>query len=349
VKVLITADLHIHPHKNSTDRLYDGIKVLEWINETAIENGCRYIICVGDLFQDRQKIYVLTYQKVFECFKKYSSMTSWKLLLGNHDLWFAEKWDISSVYPLSALPNVEVISKPCSQEIDGQWFDWLPFVKNPLKAIECFPPEKRVGHVLCAHIAVDGAVQGTCHHTSDVSVEFEGDMTKVTPDSFGGWKYVFLGHYHTAQFLDERMQYVGSPYQINFNEAGHTPRVVILDTATMTLDYKENTFSPRHLIVDESKLGEVDVVNNFVQVRGDLTKFDAFEIQRSIADGQVRGLEFRAASLKTEIGSGNVKEKFDLAEGRTLERYVDAVGESGLDRANLIQLALEIVDESRQK
>jgi DNA repair exonuclease SbcCD nuclease subunit len=303
MKVLFTADFHCHTHKNSQQRLEDGLKVLEWANETAIKHGCKTAVCIGDLFQDRQKIQVYTYQKVFETFQRYSDKLNWKLLLGNHDLWFADKWEISSVFPLRAIPNVEVISQPCSAEIDGVVFFGLPFVKNPVKAINEYFPNKdlRKNRVLCAHIAVDGAKQGSFNHTADVSVEFEGDMVKVAPEAFDGWRHVLMGHYHTAQFLDERMQYVGSPYQINFSETNHVPHLLILDTDYMTIEYVENTFSPRHLIVNESDLGTVDMVNNFVQVVGDLTKFDAFEVQRNLADEQVRSLEFRAARLKPEV------------------------------------------------
>lgn len=352
MKVLFTADLHIHQHKNSSQRLDDGIKVLEWANETAIKHKCAAAVCIGDLFQDRQKIHVINYQKVFETFQRYSDKVNWKLLLGNHDLWFADKWDISSVFPFQAVPNVEVISKPCSTEIDGVTFDWLPFVKNPVKVINEYFPDKtqRKNRVLCAHIAVDGAKQGNFNHTADVSVEFEGDMVKVAPEAFDGWRHVLMGHYHLAQFLDERMQYVGSPYQINFSEANHAPHLLILDTDYMTIEYVENTFSPRHLIVNESDLGTVDMVNNFVQVVGDLTKFDAFEVQRNLADEQVRSLEFRAARLKPQdVDLNEIREKFNLAEGRTIERFIDATGTNGLERDELIQAAMEVVDDSCEK
>lgn len=352
MKILYTADFHLHTHKNSPQRLEDGLKVLEWANETAIQKGCEAAVCIGDLFQDRQKIQVLTYQKVFETFQAYSGKVNWKLLLGNHDLWFAEKWDISSVFPLNAIPNVEVISKPCSTEIGGVTFDWLPFVKNPIKAINEYFPNKadRKNRVLCAHIAVDGAKQGTFNHTADVSVEYEGDMVKVAPEAFEGWRHVLMGHYHLAQFLDERMQYVGSPYQINFSEADHTPHLLILDTDYMTIEYVENTFSPRHLIVKESDLGSVDMVNNFVQVVGDLSKFDAFEVQRSLVEEGVRSLQFSAAKLRPDdIDPNDIREKFNLAEGKTVVRYIDAVGDAGLARDGLVQTAQEIVDDSSEK
>ena len=170
-------------------------------------------------------------------------------------------------------------------------------------------------------------------------------MIKVSPEAFQGWRHVLMGHYHLAQFLDERMQYVGSPYQINFSEANHIPHILILDLETMSIEYIENKFSPRHLIVKENQLGEIDMVNNFVQVIGDLTKFDAFEIKKSVTEEKARTIEFRAFRLKETIEAGSAKDKFNLGEGRTLERYVDAVGTNGLERDMLIQTALEVVDE----
>ena len=106
-KVLIFTDIHINPHKRSQERLKDCLQVLDWVFETAKNEKIKTILFGGDLFHDRQKIDVYTYQKTFEILMKWLPTNQFHLylVLGNHDLWFNEQTSISSVMPFSSLPN----------------------------------------------------------------------------------------------------------------------------------------------------------------------------------------------------------------------------------------------------
>jgi DNA repair exonuclease SbcCD nuclease subunit len=343
VKVLLFSDIHIARHKQSMDRLEDCLAALAWVCDTARSRGIERLLFLGDLFQDRNKIDVICYQRTFETFGMYPDLR-FDLLLGNHDLWYAEKWDVSSVLPLGTLPGVTVIDRPMTTEIGGRSFDWLPFVKNPLKAVDKnFPAGRRAGHVLCAHVAIDGCQLNSAGQVSEVSVEHESDMVKVSADRFGEWSRVFLGHYHAAQHLTDTMEYIGSPLQLNFAEAGQVKHVVILDTDTLAVEYVENTFSPRHLIVREDQLGAADLSNNYVWVKDDLTKFDAYEKSRGVLAEAARQVQFRAAerpAAEVEADTG----RFRQGAGTIRQRYVSAVGSGGLDEERLRRLGDEICE-----
>ena len=47
-KSLIFSDLHLHSHKNRTNRLQDCLKVLNWVFDQAKEHQCENIIFLGD-------------------------------------------------------------------------------------------------------------------------------------------------------------------------------------------------------------------------------------------------------------------------------------------------------------
>lgn len=333
MKVLMFSDLHSHKHKQSIERLNDCLLALRWACTSAIERGITDVLFLGDLFQDRSRMDVFSYQRTFEVFEEFSGL-NFRLLLGNHDLWFADKWDVSSVTPLKALPHVTVIDRPTSTDIGGRTFDWLPFVKNPLKAVDQYFP-KREDRVLCAHVAIDGCQLNSAGHVSDVSVEHESDMVKVDRSRFGAWDRVFLGHYHAPQHLTDTMEYVGSPLQLNFAEAGQVKHLVVLDTDTLAVEYVENTFSPKHVIVSEDGLAEVDLVNNYVWIRDDMSKFDKVEAHRKAAGGQARELKFREDRTKVVRTDGDMA-RFDQANGDYRQRYVKAVGTGGLNEAELI-------------
>ena len=127
-KALVFSDLHLHDHKDRVERLPACLEVLEWVFETAAEQDCKYIFFLGDLFHERSKIDVLNYLKTFEVFMKHmlhdGSDREMFLLVGNHDMYHKERWDINSVKPLSAIPRVSIIDTPTSLVLGGRKIDY---------------------------------------------------------------------------------------------------------------------------------------------------------------------------------------------------------------------------------
>ncbi len=344
-KILVFSDLHIHNHKQSIQRLQDCLDVLRWCFQTARDRNAKDVIFLGDLFHDRQKIQVIAYHNTFEIFQEFRDLNI-NLLLGNHDLWFYDKWDISSVQPLGAMDNVRVIAKPCTLEVAGLNVDFLPFTHDPVSIVSSSFTNK--SSLLCAHIAVDDATLNEMHNTkSEVSIENEKDVVKVDKSVFKGWRKVLLGHYHCPQQLDDRVEYVGSPLQLSFNEAFQSKHVIILDSETLEHDYVENTFSPKHLILRYDEVGSVNLANNFVQIQvEDVDSADVIEMRNEIVDSKVLSLEFKEIKTKeSKLNHEDLQVKFDIANGDVLERYVSAVGIGDLDYKTLLQIGKDICNE----
>lgn len=346
-KILFFSDIHIHSHKNSLQRLQDCLDVLRWVFQTARDRGIKEVVFLGDLFHDRQKIQVIAYHNAFDIFWEYRDLNVY-LLLGNHDLWFYDKWDISSVTPLMGLPNVDVISKPCTKEIGSTSIDFLPFTHDPISNIKT--DFKNKSKILCAHLAVDDAILNKLHNTkSEVSIENEKDVIKVTKDIFDGWQKVFLGHYHCAQKLDSVVEYIGSPLELSFNEAFQEKHVIILDTDTFEQKYVVNDFSPKHLIIRSNEINTSDLANNFVQIQvEDVESVKILDIRQTILESvKVKSLEFKELKNRNiEKDHQELQGKFDLAKGDVLERYISAVGLGRMDFKKLLQIGKDICYES---
>jgi DNA repair exonuclease SbcCD nuclease subunit len=351
-KALIFSDAHIHMHKSLMSRLDDGLRVLEWVFRTAVERGIHIIVFGGDLLQDRQKIHVISYEKTFNLIRRFMSNypdLRLYLLVGNHDMWFNDKWDVSSISPYEAIPGVEVINRPSAVEIaPGYTIDFLPYTKNPPEDIAKHFKEK--SPVLIAHIAVDGA-QLNSHHQSkaEVSVEFEGDMTKVDVGLFSCWERVFMGHYHCAQKLNDRVEYVGSPYELNFGEANQEKHIVVLDLDTLETEYVVNDFSPKHLILKPEQVADHKLDGNFVQVVvDDITCTNIVDLRKEIlSESKTATLEFKERKKeKVKEDADEAQKRFDFESGEVLERYMKAKGYGGLDYDKLLAIGKEICQDS---
>lgn len=350
-KILLFSDLHCHTHKNQISRLEDCLKVLNWVFDTAKDNDIVDIVFAGDLFQDRQKIVTIAYEKTFNILEKYfgsNSEMNLYLLVGNHDMWYSDQWDVTSINPFTAIKNVKVINTPCSVKLsNGCIVDFLPYTKNPIKDIETYFTKKN--DILVSHCSVDGAKLNSLYNTkAEISVEHEGDMVKVGVDKFTGWKRVFLGHYHCAQKLNDVVEYIGSPLELNFSEAFQQKHIIMYDNETNDTEYIINDFSPKHMIVKSEDLDNYDLDGNFVQVVvEDITKTDIIEIKKSIKDRGQRTIVFTEKERKKENNDQTeIKEKLNLAEGDILERWIKAKNPEGLLFDRLLSIGQDIVNKA---
>jgi DNA repair exonuclease SbcCD nuclease subunit len=310
LKALLFADLHIHSHKDRVDRLHHCLEVLEWVFKTAIEQNCRHVFFLGDLFHERSKIDVMNYFRTFEIFVKYMgdhADLDFFCLVGNHDMYHKEKWEINSIRPLTAIDRVHIVDKPTRMEVGGRKIDWMPHADNPVKELEDIKTANGgAGDILLGHMAVHGAKLNVLYGTkADVIVEYDGDMVPVDAKIFADWPATFLGHYHSAQRISPNAEYVGSPLELTYGDAFQKKSVVVLDLDTMQKKYIENKFSPRHLIVTANDVvsENYDLTGNFVRLSTDgISGKELVDVKRKIAQ------EYRVLSLDTKQKDGKTAE-----------------------------------------
>lgn len=339
-KILLFSDIHIAQHKKSLDRLKDCLNALEWVFDVAKSRNIKDIVFAGDLFQDRQKIDVATYSLTFDTLFKHcdGSINVW-LLLGNHDLWYHDKWDISSVLPFSALPNVTVINKASIYNIGGLEIDFLPYVRNPIEHLQEFETttKHRSGlKVMVGHLAIHGAELNTLYHKlADVILEHDGDMVKVGPDLFKCWDKVFLGHYHGAQKI-ENIEYIGSPLQLTFGEAFQEKHVIIYDLASGKQEYVVNDFSPQHLILSEDEISKHEIKDNFVRLNVENKKsIDLLDLKKDMQNKKPGTLEIVQKPKKEQKQVVEDAKSILHKEDEMLDKYVEEVDTGDLDKAKL--------------
>lgn len=348
-KVMLFSDIHVHPHKRSQQRLDDCLNALGWVFDKASEAGVRDILFGGDLFHDRQKIEVYTYQRVFEILSEKLSGGQFRLvlLLGNHDLWYNDRTTVSSVTPLSALPGVTIVSKPSRLSIAGSNWDFIPFTHNPVETLEelkVMPGEPKYA---LGHIAVDGAVlHGT--QTADVAIEHDGDMVRISPALFSHYRHTFLGHYHAEQRVNLKVEYIGSPLQLSFGEAFQQKHIILFDCETGERDYIVNDFSPKHLIISPEDREKYDLNGNFVQLRVDsISSTDLVAVRREMqSSAGMASLEIR--QQKKLIEEHVISDaKALLSQGdELLARYAHEVGHNGLDLDKLLSVGRSICQKT---
>ena len=353
-KVLIFADIHINAHKKSYERLNDCLCVLEWVFATAKKHKIENIIFAGDLFQDRQKIDVITYSKTFDILlKSCTGDFNLYLLLGNNDLWYHDKWDVSSVLPFSALPSVKVIAKPSTEIIDEIPVYFLPYTHDPINHLKQLLASTSDKHLktLVGHLACHGATLNSLYNTySDVIIEHDGEMVQVGEEVFEGWDKVWLGHYHCPQKIGKNIEYIGSPLQLTFGEAFQDKHLIIYDLNNADATYIENTFSPKHIISTEEDIFKHDIGNNFIRINATITsKTELIDFKKNIEKKLPSTLEILPYQKKDEQKQIVDKAKELLQkEDDMLENYVKITDTGDLDKKLLMNVVKKIIEEAQK-
>jgi len=349
-KILLFSDIHIHPHKRSQQRLDDCLRALQWVFDVAKDESIKEILFGGDLFHDRQKIEVYTYQRAFEVIygNMLSGSFSLTLLLGNHDLWFNDRTNVSSVTPLSAIPGVRVVGEPARINICGSNWDFVPFTHNPIETLEQLRAMPGDPEYALGHIALDGAILHGSQQ-SDVAIEHDGDMVRVSPSIFGHYRHTYLGHYHAEQRVNLKVEYIGSPLELSFGEAFQEKHLIIHDCESGERRYVVNNFSPKHLIVKAEDRSKYDLEGNFVQIKvDDMSATDLLTMKRELQT------ESNAASVEIKQQKRAIEEhvirdaKAILNQGDMLARYANEVGHDGLDLEQLLAVGKKICQQTEQ-
>lgn len=354
-KTLIFTDIHLHQHKKSSDRLQNCLDVLEWVFVTALENNVENILFLGDLFHDRQKIDALTYIKTFQLFEKYCKEAAFDvyLLLGNHDLWFYQKHDISSVVPLRAFDNIHVVDSPCTLNLKFKNkkeypVSFLPYTHDPVTDIKNIKNDSNF-KILLGHIAVDGATLNSMHGThAEVSIEHDGEMVKCGIGMFEGWNQVFLGHYHAEQQLTPNVEYVGSPLELSFGEAFQEKHIVIYDLESHKKEYIVNNFSPKHLIIPEKDLDKYDIKGNFIRlIVDDLSNSNVINLRNDLSAIKPITLEITSKpKIVKEVAMMEDAKSILFKEDEMLDKFIKQMSDdnllNGLDSNKLLEIGKNI-------
>jgi len=359
-RVLLFSDIHVHPHKKSKDRAVDCLKALQWVFDTARQEKITNIIFGGDLLHDRSKLDIMTYQKLYELLEiNLTGELTLFLLCGNHDMYLAEDTSISSVIPFRSLPGVKIISNPQTIEIEGALWDFMPYTHNPIEDLQKFKGDA-TKKFLIGHIAIDEARLNSKGSIADVEIELDGDMVKISANLFSEYKYAYFGHYHGAQKLTNKSEYIGSPLQLSAGEAGESKHIIIHDNKENTRKYIENTFSPKHIVLNsEVEFDDIKhkVKNNFIIIETKDKKDDKLSdlIVQISTIGEAQTVNVTKKKDKNQE-EGIVVEKTlamqidsNGAEGDQIEKFVDSVDIGTLDKSKLVKKMRQIIQSALEK
>jgi DNA repair exonuclease SbcCD nuclease subunit len=227
--------------------------------------------------------------------------------------------------------------------VGGHQIDFLPFVHDPIDHLKTLQQERESPKILIGHLAIHGAeLHSVYHNLSDVVLEHDGEMVKVTPELFSFWDKVFLGHYHSPQII-KNIEYIGSPLELNFGEAYQEKHMILYDLVTGEQEYIVNDFSPKHLVLTEDEVEDQELENNFVRVNVVNAKsIEILGLRKNIQEKKPGTLEIIQKPKKEEKQVVEDAKSILNNEDEMLDTYVKEVETGDLDKVRLLEIGKNI-------
>lgn len=301
MKVAIFSDLHLGVSGDSQEWHQIALDWIDSFTSYLDKEKIKDVFFLGDWFNNRTAIFGTTLDissKVFEKLQKYNVY----IFPGNHDLFYKNQSDVSSISHTKYYPNVHYYDKPFDLKIGGKVIRLCPWNFNPVEL-------DGTADYLFGHFEIN-----TFQMNSSTQLCEDGMKLSDLLKKYNG---IFSGHFHKAQnrvYSSGYIQYVGNPFQTNYGEADDDKGFWVLDLEKDTSKFIKNKISPRFckillsqlITTPIKKIGEI-LQNNFVRLSIDknITTNDLNELVTLISTCRPRecDIDWDNSSFSQDINS----------------------------------------------
>ena len=305
-KKIIVTDTHLGM-KHGSDQYHNiTIKLFEEICEMAEALEIKEFIHAGDFFDVRRSVNLKTIPvayKIIEMLQE--TFHTIYLIVGNHDTYYKNSLEPTSLQLFDGMDNVAVIDTPIVIDQNIHLQPWLIDEFEPIKSCD----------YLIGHFEMSGIVMNRVGTESPYGLPIS---------LFKDYKKVFSGHYHTKS-VTKNITYLGSPYHMTFNDDG-ARGYYIFDEGE--LEFYKFDGAPRFHIFAHDKIDEELVKGNNVKIvfTEDIGTAKINKLTNKITELEPNQMfvEFNFDDTRSDEGNDlDVDEVIDL---RSLEKkYLDTV------------------------
>lgn len=252
-RFLLFTDIHFGEHGNSDEFNQDCLKFIEFIiqkyNSVVPAEQRGGAIFLGDWYHSRNQVNVKTMDYAVKGLSYLNdNLPKTIMILGNHDLFYHDRRDITSVHLPNRAGNIEIIAKPSRKTLDGMDCIFLPWLIN----------DETLGNILPGFVTAPDYVFG---HLELPSFFLNQKIQMVGNFDFSdvkAVKKVYSGHYHKRQ---ERRNvcYIGNCFSHNFSDSNDWSNkgAAIVDLQENTCQYIEWRDAPKYLATTITNLPNV--------------------------------------------------------------------------------------------
>lgn len=335
-KAICLGDIHFGEKGNEKRHNEDCLAFIDWAIEEAHHQGADKIIFMGDWNHQRNSLRVDTLGYSRAGLKKLNECGIPVLfLLGNHDLFYKDSRDVSSVDPYG-FDNITFIDD--ITKMDNVLFcPWLltkeqKQIKNQLSDVSYV-----FGHFEIPHFLMNSLVE----------YKGEGQLKIEDFDNIEYW--AFSGHFHKRQ-CKGKMFYIGNCFPHNFNDVWDDERGIMILNWGENPEFKSFPNAPKYRDIKISEFLE-DMENyvdeyTFIKITPDVQlSYEEYAIITDVIKHNFnpRKVEIRSENIFSEIDNDTKLDGFKSVDEIVCEG-IDTIESNTISKENLknIYFSLEV-------
>ena len=206
MKRILVTDTHLG-HKKASDLYLElTFQLFEDIGVYAKDNDITELVHLGDFFDNRKNMSLKTLHYARRIGLNLQRFDKSYLLLGNHDLYYKDRYTPNSHEVFQGMEHLFVINEPT--EVGNMLLvPWVVDGFNPIDFINQTDTEYCLGH-----FEVNGAKMNVSGR--------EAEGSGLSFSDFNGFKRSFSGHFHTPGEYPSNVKYLGASHHMDFNDSG---------------------------------------------------------------------------------------------------------------------------------
>jgi len=225
-----------------TEDLFD--EIIDYCNT----NNINTVIHLGDFFDSRKTLNVLTINKGIEICKKFEkNEIHLNIIKGNHDQFYKNLPKPHSLAYLDLFEYVHVID------------DGVVVLDNTFALVPWGYPVEELDedHIVMGHFEINGFITNYSGHVQEGS--------KLNKSDFNKFSKVYSGHFHTPS-KDGNIEYIGSAFAMDFNDINSERGYYVIDS-NGNKEFIEYTSAPKFKVMDaEDEIDREIIKGNIIRL-----------------------------------------------------------------------------------
>ncbi len=318
-KAAVFTDIHFGLKSNSRTHNSDCEEFIDWFIVNAKERGCETCIFCGDWHHNRNSLNLTTMDATIRSMEKLGKAFDKVLMfVGNHDLYYKDKRDVSSTEFARHIPGITVVDKILVED-DVALVPWL--VGDEWKKVGKIKAKYLFGHFELPSFYMNAMVQMPDH----------GDLKA---EHFVNQEYVFSGHFHKRQ-KQGKVHYIGNAFPHNYADAWDDDRGMMVLEHGGEPEYINWEACPKYRTIKLSKLiDDTDkLIKDKMYLRVTLDLPISYEEANFIKETYISNYGVRELTLIPQKQMEEISTDLDIAQFESVDQIV-ASEIAELDTAN---------------
>ena len=239
-KAVVFSDLHLGKKNNCTQFNSDCENFILWFIDEAKKWNADTVIFCGDWHDNRRFLNISTLNISLKCMEYIDNeFDKWFFIPGNHDIYYKEKREISSIEIARNLKKCHIIRNPETFE-NVTFMPWL--VEDEWKQVKNINSKYIFGHFELPYFLMNQMIE----------MPYNGTLQL---DDFKNVEKVFTGHFHKRQ-NKKNIHYIGSPFPHNYADVWDDERGMMFLEWDKKPFFKKWPYSPKYRTLYLSSLLE---------------------------------------------------------------------------------------------